>query len=278
MPRRNGRTTAARIATVTSWLERRGYTVVFERGIESQIHPKEPKFPENKKTRREVWIDNAPSLECQLHTLLHEAGHYIVESRKNYLEKYSHGYPVVGTKKAKTVMHWVHLIGEEYEAWDEGLVLARRLHIPIRKVVYERHRCPALMSYMRKAVLEKDGAIPTAAEVRSQPVVELYWLDDMRPAPEGWIWIHDANEAIPLLELHAQTGQSGNTVWSFDHDLGDEKAFTGYDVARWIEERTHTDPTYDPPRMLIHTANPVGRENLRRCAESVKRAVLARKV
>lgn len=132
------------------------------------------------------------------------------------------------------------------------------------------------MSYMRKAVLEKDGTSPTASEVRNSPVVELYWLDDMRPAPEGWIWIHDANDAVRLLELHAKTGTSGNTVWSFDHDLGDEEKFTGYDVARWIEERVHTDPSYDPPRMLIHTANPVGRENIRRCAESVKRAVLAR--
>lgn len=277
MARRNGRTTAARIAAVTSWLERRGYTVVFERGLESQIHPKKPKFEENKKSKREVWIDSAPSLECQLHTLLHEAGHYIVESRKNYYEKYGYGYPALGTAKAKTVAHWVHLIGEEFEAWEEGLKLARRLGIPIRKSVFERHKCPALMSYFRKAIEKKDGATPTAAEVRSPPVVELYWLDDMRPAPEGWIWIHDAHEAIRLLALHMSTGQSGHTVWSFDHDLGDEGSLTGYDVACWIEEMAVTDPTYDPPRILIHTANPVGRENIRRCAESVKRAVLARK-
>lgn len=157
MSRRNGRTTATHITTVVGWLERRGYTVVFERGLESQIHPKKPKFEENKESRREVWIDSAPSKECQLHTLLHEAGHYIVESRKNYLEKYSHGYPAAGTAKAKTVMHWVHLIGEEYEAWEEGLKLARRLGIPIRKAVYERHRCPALMSYFRQAIQKKDG-------------------------------------------------------------------------------------------------------------------------
>jgi hypothetical protein len=98
----------------------------------------------------------------------------------------------------------------------------------------------------------------------------------MRPAPEGWIWVHDADEAIRLLALHAQTGQSDRTVWSFDHDLGDESKSTGHDVARWIEERTHTDPNYDPPRILIHTANPVGRENLRRCVDSVRKAVLAR--
>jgi hypothetical protein len=99
----------------------------------------------------------------------------------------------------------------------------------------------------------------------------------MRPAPEGWIWVHNAEEALRLVELHATVGTSGDTVWSFDHDLGEENSLTGYDIASWIEERTHTDDSYDPPRILIHTANPVGRENLRRCAESVKRAVLARK-
>jgi hypothetical protein len=144
--------TATHIATVVNWLKRRGYTVIFERGLESQIHPKKPKFEENKEHHREIWIDSTPSKECQLHTLLHEAGHYIVESRQNYLEKYSHGYPAVGTTKARTVMHWVHLIGEEFEAWEEGLKLARYLRIPIRKAIYERHRCPALMSYFRKAV------------------------------------------------------------------------------------------------------------------------------
>lgn len=279
MARRNGKKTAERIALVEEWLQRRGYTIVFERGLESQIHPKKPKFEKNKVHKREVWIDSAPSLECQLHTLLHEAGHYIVESRKNYYQKYSHGYPAVGTAKAKTVAHWVHLIGEEFEAWDEGLKLARRLRIPIRKRVWELHRCPSLMSYFRKAIEKKDGGKPTAvaSQARSPTVVELFWLDDERPAPEGWIWVHDGHEAIRLLELHAAARTSGNTVWSLDHDLGDETAPTGYDIASWIEERTHTDPNYEPPRILIHTANPVGRENIRRCADSVKRALMARK-
>lgn len=274
---RNGKKTAEHIATVENWLYRRGYVVIFERGIESQIHPKKPKFLENKKNKKEVWIDSSPSLECQLHTILHEAGHYVVESRKDYYEKYSHGYPSKGTIKAKTVMHWVHLIHEEFNAWEEGLKLAKKLGIPIRKRAWELHRCPALMSYFRLAIEKKDGSPePTASIVRSNTAVELYWLDDVRDPPEGWIWVKNALEAIKLLGAQADAGTSGNTVWSLDHDLGDELAPTGYDVAAWIEEKTHTEPDYDPPRILIHTANPVGRENIRRCAESIKRAVAAR--
>lgn len=107
-------------------------------------------------------------------------------------------------------------------------------------------------------------------------MVILYWLDDERPAPEGWVWIHDAESALVLLEAHAAEGRSGNTVWSFDHDLGENRK-NGYDVAAWIEERVHTDPSYEPPRILIHTANPVGRDRMRQTVESIKRAIVSRK-
>lgn len=268
------------IAAVTEWLRRRSYTIVIKRGLQSQIHPKDPFYA--KETKREIWIDSALSKECQLYTLLHEAGHYVVESRKNYLERYSYGYPSKGSRKQKTDIHWVHLIHEELEAWEEGRKLARRLNIRIRHKQWERARCPSLMSYFRDAVhtrhLEKTKVkAAKVAEAKEAPMaVELYWLDDMRPAPEGWIWVHDSREAFRLLDLHAASGKSGYTVWSFDHDLGEESKHTGYDVAQWIEERTHTDESYDPPRILIHSANPVGRDNLRRCADSIKRAVLAR--
>lgn len=266
------RGTRSHINAVVDWLDDRGYDVVFKRGAESQIHPEGEK---------EVWIDSRPSLECQLYTLLHEAGHLRVSKRHGYRSKFSHGY-VTSSKnsldpKCRTVMHWVHKVHEEFEAWEEGLKLARELGIPIDRRGWESNRCPALMSYFREAVTKRPKGKPGSAKKgKKAGMVTLYWLDDERPAPEGWVWIHEAESALQLLEAHAAEGTSGNTVWSLDHDLGEGRG-TGYDVASWVEERAHTDATYDPPRLLLHTANPVGRDRMRQTIESIKRAVLARK-
>lgn len=75
------------------------------------------------------------------------------------------------------------------------------------------------------------------------------YLDDLREAPEGWIRVYTAKEAIALLE-------TGNVEEiSLDHDLGDEKnCGTGYDVICWIEEKVVTE-NFTPPRVKVHSAN-----------------------
>ena len=48
---------------------------------------------------------------------------------------------------------------------------------------------------------------------------------------------------------------------SFDHDLGDDTVGTGYDVARYIEERCFNFGC-ECPVWNVHSANPVGRKNI----------------
>lgn len=74
------------------------------------------------------------------------------------------------------------------------------------------------------------------------------WLDDKRPAPEGYIWVKTAKEAIALL----QEGQV--TFASLDHDLG--FGGSGYDVVCFME-RTGLWPR---DGIKIHSMNPVGRQ------------------
>lgn len=45
------------------------------------------------------------------------------------------------------------------------------------------------------------------------------WLDDVRPAPEGYEWAQDAHAAIWLLELAVKMEERLEMV-SLDHDLG----------------------------------------------------------
>lgn len=74
------------------------------------------------------------------------------------------------------------------------------------------------------------------------------FLDDERPAPEGWSLVRWPEQVIALL----QTGQVD--AISLDHDLGDDEHGTGYTVVLWIEEAVATR-AFKPPQITVHSAN-----------------------
>ena len=93
------------------------------------------------------------------------------------------------------------------------------------------------------------------------------YLDDLRVAPEGWIRVKTASEAIVLL-------QQGNVVEiSLDHDLGDEENGTGYDVILWMEEKAFLEK-FKCPRIHIHTANISAREKMEKGVSKIRSASL----
>ena len=77
------------------------------------------------------------------------------------------------------------------------------------------------------------------------------YLDDVRPAPEGWVLVKTAAECISFLKTF------GVECLSLDHDLGDN-VDTGYTVVCWMEENDIW-PTHKPS---VHSANPVGRARM----------------
>ena len=82
------------------------------------------------------------------------------------------------------------------------------------------------------------------------------WLDDIRPMPDGFdVHVRTADEAIELL------GGINVSFISLDHDLGDETAGTGYDVAQFIEKGAYLG-IVPPMGWQVHSANPVGRNNI----------------
>lgn len=91
------------------------------------------------------------------------------------------------------------------------------------------------------------------------------YLDDVRDAPPGWHRVLWPEEAISLLETGAVT------ELSLDHDLGDDARGTGYDVILWIEEAVVTRH-FIPPRIAIHSANPVGRDRMLRGIAAIERS------
>jgi hypothetical protein len=90
------------------------------------------------------------------------------------------------------------------------------------------------------------------------------YLDDERVAPEGWYQVRWPEEVIELLE-------SGEvTHLSLDHDLGDDKHGTGYDVVLWLEEAVATRG-FIPPHIIAHTANSSARIKMESGIRSIER-------
>ena len=85
------------------------------------------------------------------------------------------------------------------------------------------------------------------------------WIDDVRPAPNGYVWcvsVGQAKQVIHSNELRHETIE----LIDIYHDAGDY-AFDGGDYIKlldWLEETGRNYP------IRIHSMNPVGVENMRR--------------
>ena len=101
------------------------------------------------------------------------------------------------------------------------------------------------------------------------------WVDDVRPAPDGYVWCKSVNEAIDCIVLREtrigilvyddvlseeRMEELSISVIDMDHDAGDY-ASQGGDYIKlldWLEETGRNYP------IRIHSMNPVGVENMRR--------------
>ena len=91
------------------------------------------------------------------------------------------------------------------------------------------------------------------------------WIDDIRPAPEGWFWarsVNDAKHHIEWWERYVIPREQLELI-SIDHDAGDFY-HDGGDFIRvldWLEETGRNYP------IRIHSQNPVGVQNMRAIIE-----------
>lgn len=88
------------------------------------------------------------------------------------------------------------------------------------------------------------------------------WIDDVRPAPNGWKWAKSVHEAIiHICQMTRSDGSHNIEIMSIDHDAGDW-VWNGGDYIKildWMEDHGVNDiPIH------IHSMNSVGRENMRR--------------
>lgn len=84
------------------------------------------------------------------------------------------------------------------------------------------------------------------------------WLDDVRVAPNGYIWCKSVNDAKKVIEQNEKEYLIEEI--NCDHDLGDF-AYDGGDGIKlldWLVERETLYP------IKLHTMNIVGRQNMER--------------
>ena len=84
------------------------------------------------------------------------------------------------------------------------------------------------------------------------------WIDDIRPAPPGYIWIKSVYDFIDYLIEH---GINDIIVFDFDHDAGQYIKYGG-DYIKCLDYLESIGA--DNINIRIHSANPVGRSNMQR--------------
>ncbi len=97
------------------------------------------------------------------------------------------------------------------------------------------------------------------------------WVDDLREAPYGYVWMKSVREAIECIEFaERELSQIADPalkeyssysikVIDIDHDAGDYARFGGdyIKLLNWLEETGRNYP------IRLHSMNPVGVQNMR---------------
>lgn len=95
------------------------------------------------------------------------------------------------------------------------------------------------------------------------------FIDDIRPPPSNeWIVVRSTNDALAYVEKYGMP-----QFISFDHDLGENDT-------TMIFLRTLVNHVWNgkdtPPEYAVHSANPVGKENIISFMESWKRVAASK--
>lgn len=113
------------------WCESRGIEIDFRRMTGGEWDPE----------TNTILCSSAASPEKQVHTILHEIGHWMYET--------GHAARSQATSEARkgSVRYAVDHLGEEYEAWALGARLARSIGISLGES-WERYRTECLATYI----------------------------------------------------------------------------------------------------------------------------------
>ena len=76
------------------------------------------------------------------------------------------------------------------------------------------------------------------------------WVDDIRPAPDGFIWCKSVNQAKAAITAYEHQYSCDNILIDLDNN-GDDY----FKILNWLEEKSIVDTGYF---FKIHSKNPIG--------------------
>ena len=76
------------------------------------------------------------------------------------------------------------------------------------------------------------------------------WIDDTRPAPNGFIWCKSVNQAKAAITAYEHQYSCDNILIDLDHDAVDYRK-----ILDWLVEKNIVDTGYF---FKIHSKNPLG--------------------
>ena len=76
------------------------------------------------------------------------------------------------------------------------------------------------------------------------------WIDDIRPAPDGFIWCKSVNQAKAVITAYEHQYSCDNILIDLDNDAADY-----FKILDWLEEKNIVDTGYF---FKIHSKNPIG--------------------
>ena len=76
------------------------------------------------------------------------------------------------------------------------------------------------------------------------------WIDDIRPAPDGFIWCKSINQAKAAITAYEHQYSCDNILIDLDNDAADY-----FKILDWLKEKNIVDTGYF---FKIHSKNPVG--------------------
>ena len=119
------------------WIRKRGFNYV--EGDEDLYEPDGKKIIVNKKLNK----------ENKLYSALHECGHLLVQKNIfSYEKRYKSQVDGISDGRRRKSLQWrIDFLKEEYDAWDRGFRLAKRLKIPINKGRYDNYASKCLKTY-----------------------------------------------------------------------------------------------------------------------------------
>ena len=120
-----------------------------------------------------------------------------------------------------------------------------------------KHDKKTLLSKMRKAFIALGHLNAQQQAINESITKDKIWVDDVRQAPSGYIWLKSVNSFIDYMVEH---GLDNILVVDIDHDAGDY-ASDGGDYIKcldWLESMGVKDIN-----IRIHSANPVGIAKMR---------------